>query len=209
MNERRSVFGQPPEKIGEILAPLKETMDGIVSRPEIKGPRREFLYYQLFDALRTGKAIELLLWGHRQSYPVSADSIEVLVRRIVEQAIVASYVAKADDAKDIVDRYLKTTGQEWKRSFGDETEQYRMSGKGLPKYRDMAEEVGGLLLKDFNELSYVAHPRGSIPYRLVERSWPGDPEDFFVLRIGPALDRLGTAVTYLVEAFKESDAADD
>lgn len=204
----RSVIGEHPDNIGEILVPLHNALETALQRPVIQGRRREFLYYQLFDALRTGKAIELLIWGEAQGMAISADSVEVLVRRVVEQAIVAAYVAKSSESASMVDRYLKTTGAEWKRSFDQDVPEAAIPGKCLPTYGQMAREVGGWLLTDYKHLSYVSHPRGAVPYRLIERQAGISSHDFFILRVGGALGKLKSAVQHLVAAYEEVDAAD-
>lgn len=206
--EPRSVIGEHPDNIGEILAPLHNALVTALEHPVIEGRRREFLYYQLLDGLRTGKGIEWLIWGKRQGLPISADSIEVLVRRVVEQAIVAAYVAKSTESGSIVDRYLKTTAAEWKRSFGRDIPESEIPGKCLPPYDQMARDVGEWLLTDFRHLSYVSHPRGAVPYRLIERQAGISSHDFFVLRVSSALGKLKSAVQDLVTAYGQVDAAD-
>ena len=206
--EPRSVIGEHPENIGEILAPVHSALKSAVERPVIEGRRREFLYYQLFDALRAGKAIELLVWGEAQGVDISPESIDVLVRRVVEQAILAAYIAQSKDSASIIDEYLKTTGTEWKQSFGEDVPEAAIPGKCLPKYRIMAEAVGGWLLDDFKHLSYGAHPRGAVPYRLIERQAGISPHDFFVLRVSGSLGRLKSAFQELVTAYEQVDSAD-
>lgn len=208
MKNPRSVFGRPPNEIAEILRPLQDALQKAHRQPVIKGRRREFLHDHVFDALRTGKAIQILIESERMGIGVSADSVEALVRRVVEQAIVSAYVSIAPDAEEIVDRYLRTTAAEWKRSFGREVPESAIDAKGLPSYGRMAEEIGGWLQDDYKKLSYVSHPRGTVPYRFIERHAGVEPHDFFVLRVSASLGRLDTAIAHLVEAFESVDAAD-
>lgn len=204
-------WGIERQEIEDILSPLNERLAQLIGT-QIGGRRRKFAYTLLLDAHRTSLAIRALMQARADGLSLMADAIEVLARRIVEMAIVASYLANGDVT--VVDRFLKTSAAEWQRSLHREREgeiadavyQF-LPVKELPSYRQMAEEVDNELAITFSMFSYVSHPRIAYPYSMLEYNW--DQHEFFWLRAGKAIGNLEGPITHLLEAYDAIDEATD
>lgn len=170
------------------------------------GRVRKFLYLQIIDAIRSARAIELLIMAGLQDSRIMAKSAEILMREMLEQVIVASYVA-ADPTPGRLERFRKTSAEEWARSWNDlsNAEDVALTAKRLPSYTQMAKEVDERLFEDWARLSHLAHPKSALPYSLVEN---GNlergvaVEDFFQRRVGALIESPGLVIHRLVSLYE-------
>lgn len=148
------------------------------------GRIRKFLLFQLWDAWRTCVAISYVVKDAQSDKKIPADAVEVLARKVLEHAIVSSYVKKHGSSA-VVDRFLKTSAKAFEKSWKIEhhTEDKNLIVKELPDYRGMANDVGGELYEIYSKLSYISHPRAAQPYSMVEYESKLDPSEFFRRRI--------------------------
>jgi len=148
------------------------------------GRIRKFLLFQLWDAWRTCVAISYVVKDAQSDKKIPADAVEVLARKVLEHAIVSSYVKKHSSSA-VVDRFLKTSAKAFEKSWKIEhhTEDKNLIVKELPDYRGMANDVGGELYEIYSKLSYISHPRAAQPYSMVEYESKLDPSEFFRRRI--------------------------
>lgn len=175
----------------------------------VKGRIAKFLLFQLWDAWRTSKAIFVLTREAQSDKTIPADSVESLTRKVLEHAIVSSFVRKHPTGT-VVDRFLKTSAKEFEKSWkiSHHTEDKGLPVKELPTYKDMAEDVGGNLYEIYQKLSYLAHPRSALPYSLVEYEYlknsGGDSLDFFNKRINKIVPLLIELLNILKQNFLSS-----
>jgi hypothetical protein len=136
-----SAFGLDPRRLREVLRPLSEQLVRMEGTRIIHALPR-FLYFQLADAFTTAECLLLLTDAGLKGSPVGMGSIEVLVRRLIEQAIVVRFVHASSDSA-IVEGYLKTSAHEWERSWGSSpnADGGALPVSQLPPYRQMAEAV--------------------------------------------------------------------
>jgi len=164
--------------LSEIETVLQNALKGT------SGRIRKFLLFQLWDAWRTCVAISYIVKDAQFNKNIPADAVEVLARKVLEHAIVSSYVKKHGSSA-LVDRFLKTSAKAFEKSWKIEhhTEDKNLKVKELPDYRGMANDVGGELYEIYSRLSYISHPRTAHPYSLVEYESKLDPSEFFRKRI--------------------------
>jgi hypothetical protein len=170
------------------------------------GRVRKFLYLQIMDAIRSARAIEILVAAGLQDSRIMAKSAEVLMREMLEQLIVASYVA-ADPTSGRLERFRKTSAEEWMRSWNDsaDAEDIALEVKRLPTYTQMAREVDERLFEDWAKLSHLAHPKSALPYSLVENGNLErgiSVEDFYQRRVGALIDSPGLVIQRLVSLYE-------
>lgn len=200
MRRKRSAVGTPISELPRVLSPLAEAMREI-SPERLQDPLTHFLYCQVVDAYCAGQAIRTLILARRRGVRILPSSIEVIVRRIVEQAIVASW---ANANPGAVNRYLNTVEKEWKRSFKTspaKTAEKVPNAQPLPSYTDMARAVDPELGELYSKLAFLSHPRGAPPYSQIESQLKGISADaFFELRVMPLIEDLDHAVERLISS---------
>ena len=171
------------------------------------GRVRKFLYLQLIDAIRSARAIEVLVMAGLRDSRIMAKSSEILMREMLEQLIVASYVA-ADPTPGRLERFRKTSKEEWMRSWNDlsDAEQFALEVRQLPSYTQMAKEIYERLFVDWSRLSHLAHPKCALPYSLVEAGnleRGVSVEEFFGQRVGALIDSPGLVIQRLVRLYED------
>jgi len=176
-------------------------------------PGEEFLnllYYLLCDGYRTTVSIEVLV-QQGLSDPdlgIPAESVEVLGRQILERTVFSSYTRK--HPARIVDRMLKTSACQWKRSWKESADKAaeELKVQILPHTAQMARELGGDLGEAWKRLSYLSHPRGGRSYSLVELARGLDrglsSEEFFSRRVQRILPWLADWLTMLTSNFSDA-----
>lgn len=166
---------------------------------------QDLLRALLYDAYRTGVAIQVLLREGLLDRRISAESVELLARHILERVILSSFIRKHASA-DVVARYYKTCALEQKevlgRSFDKESE--NLPVKRLPKTSQMAEDVGGDLREAYRLLSYTIHPRVVPPYSGAEHVSGLSPQEYFCGRLTNLLQVTVRLLTILTRNFAES-----
>lgn len=166
----------------------------------------KFLLFLLYDSYRTAVGAQVLIERGLEDPRIAADSVEVLARKILEAAILCRYARKhASDA--VVDRFLKTYATEWEKSWQvppTSRDVSALPAKNLPSYRQMAEDVRGDIYDAYRKLSYLSHPRGALPYSLVEHESGLGPKRFFRRRVDAILPCLAQWLIILTSNFRES-----
>jgi hypothetical protein len=196
------------ERATKAIEPLDRKLDEVGTLGQIIGSRRKLAWAFLSDAYSTAGGILILLKARADESPVSADSIEVLVRRVVEQAIVARHVAMAE-TREVVVRYFKTGQTEFNRSFDETRNDIPDDVKNLPKYAQMCADDPAVKAA-YSQLSFTAHPRGAQPYSMREQIGIEElgekPNELFIRRASKAIDHLALALERLVAAYESIDA---
>ena len=159
----------------------------------------------LKDAHRTGVAIQVLLREGLTDRRIATDSVELLVRHIVERAVLSSFVRKHAHA-DVVARYYKTCALEFKKVWGRSLDKKseNLPVKRLPSTCQMAEDVGGDLRQAYRDFSYTIHPRVVPPYSGSEHLSGLSPQQYFCGRLTSVLPVTGDLLTILTRNFSES-----
>lgn len=199
-----SAFGLSPTKVRAIFHPLVEQMAKVEGTTFTAADRRDkFIYYQLADAWTTAESIVILSDAGLQGEPISMAGIEVLTRRLVEQAIVVRYVLAApDDA--VVDSYLKTNAHQWEFSWAVSVDEAvkELPDPQLPPYSNMANDVEPELAEVYKKLSYLSHPRAAFPYALRVRESPLDPLQHFQLDLASMCTFMDIAVRHILFPYR-------
>lgn len=197
---------QARKSIIDASMPLWLLLDEIGMQGQITGSRRKLLYMQLRDALRTIKAVLALIDARERERDISADSVEVLVRRVVEQAIVGRYLALT--GREAVLRYLKTSEAEFNRIFKESVDEGHGDVPQLPNYRQMSEGDPDLY-EAYQRLSFTTHPRSAQSFDLQERESQIKGEDIdalFCRRVEHAVQHLSLSLSHLLTAYEQIDA---
>ena len=144
-----------------------------------------------------------LVDARKAGVEVDAYSVEVLTRRVVEQAIVVGFAVTGPVG---VERFARTNEHEYEKSFGHAaTEKVDSSAKQLPKYSQMAERADPELGKVYSKLSHLSHPRASMPYSAIEQHFSQagtvTEDQFFEMRAMPLVDDLDLAVDHILAAW--------
>lgn len=203
-----SAFGLDPRRVRDILRPLVEQMTKMEGS-KLSDRRERFIYYQLADAVTSADCLIMLTDAGLRGEPVGMGAIEVVTRRLVEQAIVVRYVhAAPDDA--VVDSYLKTSAHEWEFSWGivptdDEVRDLPVSR--LPRYGPMADLVSPELRSVYKKLSYLSHPRGAFPYVLRVAQSPLDHLKHFELDLAAMCAFMDIAVRHILFPYRGDPGA--
>jgi hypothetical protein len=139
----------------------------------------------------------------------TAVAVEVLARRVIEQAILCSYIA-ATEGSEVIDRFLKTSASEFQRSWQEEhteehlTEDASLPVKQLPNYQQMAASRPQLY-ELYQRFSYLSHPRGAYPYSAAERDnrrRGTSFQEYYRLRCEVALASLAESINVIREIFE-------
>jgi len=192
------------------LSRASEILKQVWSKGTVSGRRPKFFYFQLLDAFRLGTMTRNLAVSGLNDEVYTAEAIEVLVRRLVEQAIVVSYVGK-QEGTEIIDSFLKTSARQFIKSWKEEheTNDKDLSVIELPDYRQMAEATNKNLYDLYQRLSYLAHPRGALSYSLVENENQQergiDRKEFYKRRCENALIELASCINLICDVFEKED----
>jgi hypothetical protein len=120
---------------------------------------------------------------------------------VLEIAIVCSYSVKEPQ---VVERFLKREQHSFERSFGTRSIEHwgiPDTTKQLPDYREMGKTAVPELIKAWNRLSHLSHPKQASPYSMVEFG-PLTAEEFFMLRAMPVVDDIDIAIEQVISAWK-------
>lgn len=201
MAKPRSVVGRPLDELPDVVAPLQAAI-GSIDPSTLSTPIQKFIRFQMIDAYRTCAAVMSLVDARKAGADIDAYSVEVLTRRVVEQAIVVTF-AVTDPVG--VERFARTNEHEYEKSFGHAPrERVDSEAKQLPKYSQMAEKADPELGKIYSKLSHLSHPRASMPYSAIEEHFAQGTisgSQFFEIRVMPLVDDLDVAVEHVLAAW--------
>jgi hypothetical protein len=198
----RSRWARSTSELVALLAPLKETSDSI-DFETLSSPIERFVHSHLIDAYRTGQAMIALIEARRAGKDVDAVSVEVLARKLTEQASVVEYAVTEPEG---VERWARTHEHEWKRSTGHPPRtRVKSEAPVLPSVTDMAGKIDEQLVRDWKFLSHLSHPRGSWPYSGIERegkrNWP--EVDLFENRTDAVIEHVERAVQHVLDGWRK------
>ena len=189
---------------------LAEVLKKIEARGTVSGRILKFLYFQLLDSYRLAiMAIGTYNFG-LSSTIFTAEVIEVLARNVVEKAILCAYIKEKNDTV-FIDQFLKTSASEFEKSWEIEyfSEDKNLQVKNLPDYKTMSNCLDIETYKTFKKLSYLSHPRFTLPYSLVEHEYIEKRKttkmDFYIKRGRNALGVIAQALKIVRKKFEESD----
>lgn len=191
----------------ERFSAAMEEAESVLLQPSegLRADWQKLLRALLKDAHRTGVAILVLLREGLTDRRIAADSVELLVRHIMERAVLSSFVRKHAQA-DAVARYYKTCALEYKEVWGRSLDKKseNLPVKRLPSTCQMAEDVGGDLRQAYREFSYTIHPRGVPPYSGSEHLSGLSPQQYFCGRLTSVLPVTGDLLTILTRNLSEN-----
>lgn len=134
----------------------------------------------LRDACRLAAAVPHLIDAAKGDAEISAESIEVIVRKVLEHAILLEYLHENEQDEEVVARFLSNCQAAYDRS----NKKFRAGGNkppDWPNYEQMAASQPAFY-DLYRRLSYLAHPKTCLPYALVERQRGLSAAAFFQLR---------------------------
>jgi hypothetical protein len=153
----------PYSECDPLISAAVTTLEQVEARGAVSGRRPKFFYFQLLDAFRLGMMTRDLADVGARSEVFTPEAIEVLVRRLVEQAILTCYM-ETHTGPEVIDRFLKTSAGRFVKSWGEEheTDDKDLAVKEPPDYREMAKAADQTLYASYQRLSYLAHPRAGL-----------------------------------------------
>lgn len=191
------------------LERARRVITAIEARGAVSGRRAKFFYFQFMDAFRLSCMARVLAEHGMRASVFTAEAIEVLLRRIVEQAILSSYL-HTQSGDEPIDRFLKTSASQFLHSWREEhqVKDRELSVSQLPDYKAMSNtspDLYGL----YQKLSYLSHPRSAMPYSLVERENKNergiDAREFYRRRCESALTELAKCMNLIITIFEKED----
>ncbi|MBW2147707.1 MAG: hypothetical protein JRI22_11860 [Deltaproteobacteria bacterium] len=194
-----------PDPSKEALERASTRISEVKAHGSVSGRQTKFLWFQLLDAYRLSAMTRALADCGMQADIFTAEAIEVLVRKVVEHAIIAGYVAQ--EPVEVVDRFLKTSAEMFEKSWKEEhyTEDKNLNVSCLPDYRQMAKKFDAALYDTYRRLSHLAHPRVALPHALVEHEYLQreriDRREFYRRRAEQALIWMAQALNSVVKFF--------
>lgn len=195
-----SEFGLDPHRLRDVLRPLVEQV-GSMEGSQFRDQRQRFLYFQVVDAYESGEALLLITDAGLRGEPIGMGAVEVIVRRLIEQAIIARVVHAASD-DSIITSYLMTNAHEWERSWGTKLPFADPTVTKLDNYKDMAESIDPELYQVYRQLSYLSHPRSAFPYSARSRDTSIGPIRYFELNLAKAAGWTDIAVRHLLFPYR-------
>lgn len=160
------------------LSRARELLGPPEGLPQLR-PIALLAWHLLYDACRLAAAVPPLLEAAVSDPEISAESIEVIARKVLEHVIFLEYLHNNRHDETLAERFVATCRAEAKRAY--ERLGARERAEWPRSYEQMAQSQPELY-QLYRRFSYLAHPKTCFPYSLLERDSGWSRTDFFSAR---------------------------